>query len=113
MKTDSRYILAHHDKYTLIQFTLLLKDTFMVHQEIRRQYTVHTVTPQRLPCICLATTRKPLIKSHVLDHQSTKGDHIIVRRSPSNTAQQFVWITWFTKDKILASSINKFQMQLQ
>jgi len=50
------------------------------------------------------------IKLHVLDHQSTKGDHIIVRRSPSNTAQQSVQVT---KDKRLASSINKFQMQLQ
>jgi hypothetical protein len=49
-------------------------------------------------------------KLHVLDHQSTKGDHIIVRRRPSNTAQQFVQVTWLTKDKILASSINKFQM---
>jgi hypothetical protein len=52
------------------------------------------------------------IKLRVLDHQSTGGNHIIARRSPSNTAQQSVQVTWLTKDKRLAS-INKFQMQLQ
>jgi len=38
------------------------------------------------------------IKLRALDHQCTKGDHIIVRRSPSNTAQQFVRVIWLTKD---------------
>jgi len=85
----------------------------MEHPEICHQHTVHTITPQRLPSICLATTRKSLIKLHVLDHPSTKGDCIIVRRSPSNTTQQFVLVTWLTKDKILASLTKKFQMQLQ
>ena len=62
MKTDSRYTIVHCDKYTLIQLTLLLKDIFTEHPEICHQYTVHTITPQRPPCICLATTRKPIIK---------------------------------------------------
>ena len=74
----------------------------MEHPHIYRQNTVHTKATLNL----LGHNKEASqIKLHVLDHQSTKGDNTIVRRSPSNTAQQFVQVTRLTKDKILASSI--------
>lgn len=107
-KKKSRYTLAHCDKYALIQFTLLLRDIFMEHPHIYRQNTVHTKTALNL----LGHNKEASqIKLHVLDHQSTEGDNTIVR-NPSNTAQPFVQVTWLIKEKILASSTNKFQAKL-